>query len=147
MLYQLGPVRLDPQGISVDAMRRNGTGGLVAKPVMGGKQPKEATGEGEDDITLVGSFLPSRHDGMKLLETLRAMRKSNARFPVHRGDGYVFESWYAIKELSEEHDEIEGDGVGFIVTVTVVLEQAEMSHADGLNVISGIVNLFETLGL
>lgn len=146
MLYHLGPVKFETRGISVDAFKRNGTGGLVAKPVMGGKQTKEATGEGEDDLTLVCSYLPSRHDVAAQVEALWAMRKRNARFPVMRGDGYVFDSWYAIKDIGEEHEEIDGEGVGFVVTVTIVLEQAEMRQADGLNVISGLVSLFRALG-
>lgn len=147
MLYQLGAVQLDTRGISVDAFERTSTGGLVAKPTMGGRQRKEATGEGEDDISLVGTLLPSRIGGLDQLEALHAMRRRNARFPVLRGDGYVFESWYAIKELSEQHEEIERDGVGFIVTVRIVLEQADMGAGDGLNVISGLLSLFDALGV
>lgn len=145
MLYLLGAVALQSRGLSADAMERTGVGGLVAKPVMGGLQRKEATGEGEADITLTGTLLPSRIGGMTELETLDAMRRNNARFPLMRGDGYAY-GWYAIKELSERHEELERDGVGFIVSVRIVLEQADPLPGDGQQVISGLLSLFGALG-
>lgn len=145
MLYLLGAVALDSRGMSADVMERSGAGGLVAKPVMGGRQRKEATGEGDSDIVISGTLMPSRIGGMTAIEALDAMRRSNARFPVMRGDGYAF-GWYAIKELSERHEELERDGVGFIVSVRVVLEQADALPGDGQQVVSGLLSLFGALG-
>lgn len=146
MMYMLGAVSIDTKPFSADRVRRVSSGGLVAKPVMGGRQRKENTGEGEDDLIISGQLLPSRIGGLSELDTLHAMRRAAARFPVMRGDGYRFESWYAIKDMTEEHVDLEGDGVGFEVLYTLTLEQADERPGDGQSIISSLLSLFDLGG-
>ena len=145
MQYLLGAVALDTRPLSADSVRRTASGGLVAKPVIGGRQRKERTGEGEDDIVITGTALPTRTGGLDQLETLHAMRRAGARFPLMRGDG-VRPGWYAIKEIAEEHREIQRNGVGFEIAYTITLEQADEQPGDGLNVVGGLLSLFNALG-
>lgn len=142
MLYMLGPVQLDTGPISADAVSRVSTGGMVAKPVIGGLQRKEATGQGEDDLTITGTLAPYQIDGLTALEKLHEMRRQNARFPVMRGDGYRFPTWYAIREITETHENLTRDGLGFIVVFSVTLEQAEERAGDGQQVIASLLSLF-----
>lgn len=146
MLYMLGAVQLDTRPVSADSVQRLATGGLVAKPVMGGRQRKEATGEGEDELTIAGTLVPQRHGGLTELETLHEMRRQNARFPVMRGDGYRFPSWYAIKQISETHEDLTKEGLGFIISYSVTLEQAEERSGDGQAVIGALLSLFKLGG-
>lgn len=142
MLYMLGSVQLDTHPISADSVQRMSAGGLVAKPVIGSRQRKEFTGEGEDDITITGTLLPTRGDGMTALETLHEMRRQGARFPVMRGDGYRFPTWYGIKQITEAHQDLTRDGLGFIVTYSVTLEQADERAGDGQQVVFSLLSLF-----
>ncbi|TRL35484.1 phage tail protein [Rhizobium straminoryzae] len=146
MMYLLGAVMIDTKPFSADSVRRESTGSLVAKPVMGGRQRKENTGEGEDDLTISGQLLPSRIGGLTQLDMLHAMRRRGARFPVMRGDG-VRLGWYAIKSISEEHRALMSDGVGFELLYTVALEQADERPGDGQSVIGALLSLFSLGGV
>lgn len=146
MMYLLGAVMIDFKPFSADAIRRDSSGSLVAKPVMGGRQRKENVGEGEDDLTISGSLLPNRIGGLTQLEVLHSMRRNGARFPVMRGDGTRL-GWYAIKAMTEEHTDLMSDGVGFELQYTVVLEQAEERPGDGQSVIAGLLSLFSLNGV
>ena len=145
MQYLLGAVGIDTRPLSADSVRRQATGGLVAKPTMGGRQRKEKTGEGEDDITITGTLLPSRIGGLTELEALHAMRRASTRFPLMRGDGTRL-GWYAIKDITEDHREIGRDGVGFEVQYSVTMEQAGEEAGAAQSVISGLFSLFSALG-
>lgn len=147
MLYMLGAVTLDTNRISADSVQRVSNGGLVAKPVIGGRQRKEATGEGEDDITITGTLVPSRLGGLTSLETLQEMRRVNARFPLMRGDGYRFPSWYSIKQMTESHEDLTRDGLGFVIVYSVTLEQADERAGDGQQVIQSLLSLFNIAGV
>lgn len=145
MLYMLGAVQLDTKPISADSVSRVSTGGLVAKPVMGGRQRKEATGEGEDELTISGTLVPSIIGGLNELETLQEMRRQNARFPVMRGDGKAL-GWFSIKQMTEGHEDLTRDGLGFIVGYSVTLEQADAQSGDGQSIISALLSLFSIGG-
>jgi uncharacterized protein len=141
MMYLLGAVALDTRPLSADALTRTSSGSLVAKPVMGGRQRKENTGEGDDEITITGSLLPARIGGMSELEILHAMRRAGSRFPLMRGDGMAL-GWFAIKTMTEQHDDLQKNGVGFQVVYSVTLEQADPQTGDGQTVISALLSLF-----
>ncbi|UXS04480.1 phage tail protein [Agrobacterium tumefaciens] len=146
MMYFLGAVMIDAKPFSADAVRRDSSGSLVVKPVMGGRQRKENVGEGEDDLTLSGSLLPNRIGGLTQLEVLHSMRRNGARFPVMRGDGTRL-GWYGIKAMTEEHRDLMSDGVGFELLYTIVLEQADERPGDGQSVIGGLLSLFSLNGV
>jgi len=147
MLYMLGAVALDTNPISADSVQRVSNGALVAKPVMGGRQRKEMTGEGEDDITITGTLVPSRLGGLTSLETLQEMRRTGARFPLMRGDGYRFPTWYGIRQMTETHEDLTRDGLGFVVVYSVTLEQADERAGDGQQVIQSLLSLFNIAGV
>lgn len=141
MLYMLGALTIDTAPFSIDAMERNADASIVAKPVMGGAQPKEFTGEGEDDLTLSGTLLPAHLGGLDELDTLHAMRRAGMRFPLMRGDGYRF-GWYAITRITERHEQLSRSGVGYVVRHTVEMTRAEADAGAGQQVIAGLLSLF-----
>jgi phage protein U len=141
MLYMLGTLTVDTRPFSIDAMERASDASIVAKPVIGGAQPKEFTGEGEDDITISGEILPFHIGGLNHLETAHAMRKAGTRFPLLRGDGWA-PGWYAITKISEKHSELGRNGVGFKVAHSITMTKTGMDTATGYQVISGLLSLF-----
>lgn len=145
MLYMIGTLALDTHPLGIDAMSRDADASIVTKPLIGAAPAKEFTGDGEDDITLTGQLLPSRIGGLTALETLHQMRRSGARFPLMRGDGVRF-GWYAITKISEQHDDIGRDGVGFTVKVTIAMTRTQGTAGAGQQIISGLLSLFAALG-
>lgn len=145
MLYLLGAVTIDTKPFSIDSMERESGSSVASKPVMGGRERKEVTGEGEDTITLSGQLLPFRIGGMSELETLHDMRRKGQRFPLMRGDGYRF-GWYYISEIAETHSEIARNGVGHVIAHRITLNQADEDGGDGQQVISALLGLFGAIG-
>lgn len=141
----LGTVTIDTKPFSIDAMERSADASVVAKPVIGGRMPKEFTGEGEDDITLSGQILPLHIGGLDELETLHAMRRSGARFPVQRGDGWR-PGWYAITKITEQHSELSRDGVGYVVKHQITMTRVDEDAGAGQQIISALLNIFSAFG-
>lgn len=144
MLYMLGTVVIDTSPFSIDEMERTAEASIVAKPVIGGRQPKEFTGEGEDDIVLSGQLLPYHVGGLDELETLHEMRRQGARFPVQRGDGWR-PGWYAITRITESHRELSGDGVGYLIQHQISMTRVEADQGEGQQLVIGLINLFSAL--
>ena len=144
MLYMLGTVMVDTKPFSIDQMERVADASIVAKPVIGGLQPKEFTGEGEDEITLSGQILPYHVGGLDELELLHGMRRAGARFPLQRGDGWR-PGWYAITRIAESHSELSRDGVGFVVRHQITMIKVDADADVGQQVIFGLLNLFDAL--
>lgn len=144
MLYMLGSVTIDTKPFSIDEMERTADASIVSKAVIGGAQPKEFTGEGEDDITLSGQILPYHIGGLDELETLHEMRRTGARFPVQRGDGWR-PGWYSITRITESHRELSKDGVGYIVRHQISLTRTEPDTGAGQQTISGLISIFSAL--
>ena len=145
MLYMLGTVTIDTQPFSIDEMERSADASIVAKPVIGASPPKEFTGDGEDDITLSGQILPYHIGGLDELETLHEMRRSGARFPLQRGDGFR-PGWYAITKITERHSELSREGVGYVVRHQISLTKVEPDSGAGQQIISGLISIFTALG-
>lgn len=145
MLYLLGAVTIDTKPFSIDTMERESGVSVASKPVIGGRERKEFTGEGEDTITLSGQILPMRIGGLSELETLHEMRRKGQRFPLMRGDGFRF-GWYYIAEIAESHSELARNGVGHVVSHRIVLNQTEEEGGDGQQIISSLLGLFGAIG-
>lgn len=145
MLYLLGPVTIDTKTFGPEGFERTADGGLIAKPTMGGRQRKEMTGEGEDEIVITGRILPTRIGGLTELETLHEFRRQGTRFPLMRGDGFRY-GWYAVKRIVERHADLTKTGVGFTLDYEITLEPADEQTGDGQAVISSILSLFGALG-
>lgn len=141
MLYMLGTLTVDTRPFSIDTMDRNADASIVAKPVMGSFQPKEFTGEGEDEITISGQILPYHIGGLNELEVADEMRRRGTRFPLLRGDGKRL-GWYAITRLSERHEHLSHEGVGYVIKHTITMIKTDMDMGAGQQVISGLVSLF-----
>jgi len=142
MLYLLGTLRVDTRPFPIDSMERTADASIVSKPVIGAAQPKEFTGEGEDEITISGEILPHRIGGLNHLETAHEMRRAGTRFSLLRGDGWR-PGWYAITKINEKHSDLMRDGVGFKVAHTITMVKTGMDSGGGQQVISGLLNLFK----
>jgi uncharacterized protein len=144
MLYMLGTLTIDTTPFSIDAMERDSGSSIAIKPVMGRLQPKEFTGEGEDEITLSGQILPQVLGGMNEMETLQQMRVNGTRFPLMRGDGWR-PGWYVITHISERHREIQRNGVGFVIAHAITMIKTDPDTGSGGQIISGLIALFQAL--
>lgn len=142
MMYMLGTLTVDTKPFSIDSMERTADASIVSKPVIGGFQPKEFTGEGEDEITISGELMPFHIGGLNHLETAHEMRRAGTRFPLSRGDGKYF-GWYAISKMSEKHSELSRSGVGFKVAHTITMVKTGMDAGSGQQIISGLLSLFK----
>ncbi len=145
MLYMMGALALDTRPFNADKMTRDADASVVAKPLFGAFPAKEFTGEGEDDITLSGTLIPSKIGGLNELEIAHQMRRSGTRFPLMRGDGWRV-GWYAITKINEQHENLTRDGVGFSVQCTITMTKTAPDTGAGQQVISGLLSLFEALG-
>lgn len=141
MLYMLGTLSLLTGGMSIDAMERNTSASIATKPLIGAYQAHEFTGEGDEEITLSGQILPQVLGGMNELETLHQMRRAGTRFPVLRGDGWR-PGWFVITAISEQHREIVGNGVGFVVQHSITMVRTEADAGSGQQIVSGLLALF-----
>lgn len=144
MLYMLGTLTLDTRPFNADAMDRQATADLAAKPVIGGLEPSEFMGEGLDEITLSGQLLPAKIGGLTELEAAHQMRRTGARFPVMRGDGTRL-GWFAISRITERHADLLRSGVGFTVQYDIVMKKVRQDAGAGAGVISGLLSLFDAL--
>ncbi len=145
MLYQLGAVTIDTAPFSIDSFERDSGASIVSKPVIGGRERKEFTGEGDDTITLSGQILPFNVGGLTELEVLQDMRRRGQRFPLMRGDGYRF-GWYALTEITESHTELDRNGIGHVVNHKLTMQQCDFDTGDGQQVVSALLGLFGVLG-
>tara|TARA_R110002020_G_scaffold467027_4_gene690223 strand:+ start:35972 stop:36421 length:450 start_codon:yes stop_codon:yes gene_type:complete len=143
-LYVLGGVVMDTRPFNADKFDRTASADLVQKAVMGGLQPSEFMGEGEDALTITGQLLPFKTGGLTELDVIDEMRRTGARFPVMRGDGKRLGT-YAITGLTERHDELMRNGVGFTVQYSVSLRKVQQDY-DGSGLIAALISIFETLG-
>ena len=144
MLYMIGALQFDTRPFNVDAFERKAGADLATKPVMGGREPTEFTGEGADEITLSGQLLPTKIGGLAQLEVAHEMRRRGARVPVMRGDGARLGT-FAIIDMNEKHGELLASGVGFTVDYSIKLRRVQEDAGDGSQVIAGLLSLFGAL--
>lgn len=142
-LYILGGVVMDTRPFNADKFDRTASADLVEKAVMGGLKPSEFMGEGEDNLTITGQLLPLKTGGLAEFEMLDEMRRTGARFPVMRGDGKRLGT-YAITDISERHDQLMRDGVGFTVKYSVSMRKVQAGY-DGGAIVAALISIFEAL--
>ena len=143
-LFVLGAVVMDTRPFNADKFDRTASADLVSKAVMGGLKPSEHMGEGDDEITITGQLLPFKTGGLAEFDVLDEMRRTGARFPLLRGDGKR-SGTYAITSLSERHDHLMRNGVGFTVKYSVSMRKVQDDY-DGGALIAGLISIFESLG-
>jgi hypothetical protein len=142
-LYVLGGVVMDTRPFNADTFDRSASADLVEKAVMGGLKPSEFMGEGEDTLTITGQLLPFKTGGLAEFDVLDEMRRTGARFPVMRGDGKRLGT-YAITQLSERHNLLMKNGVGFTVQYSVSLRKTQADY-DGGAIIAALISIFDSL--
>lgn len=142
-LYVLGGVVMDTRPFNADTFDRTASADLVQKAVMGGLEPLEFMGEGEDALTIAGQLLPFKTGGLTEFDVLDEMRRTGARFPVMRGDGKRLGT-YSITGLSERHAQLMRNGVGFTVQYSVSLRKVQADY-DGGAIIAALISIFEAL--
>lgn len=143
MLYSIGALTLDTRPFSIDKMQRNAMADFAEKPVIGGMKPREFTGEGDDRMTLSGQLLPFKTGGLTELEMAHGFRRSGQALPVLRGDG-ARPGWFVIESITEDHEDLMRDGVGFFVKHTIVLVKVPSEGASPA-IIGTILSLFGLL--
>jgi phage protein U len=143
MLYSIGSLTLDTRPFSVDEMQRSASADFATKPLIGTMQGREFMGEGEDKITLSGQILPFKIGGLTELEMAHSFRISGQKLPVLRGDGKRM-GWFVIESISETHQDLMRDGVGFFVKHSITLVKVAPEGASPA-ILGTILSLFGLL--
>lgn len=150
MLYQIGPVTISTFPLSTTGVERQDGADFAVHDLLGRRKGREHVGDGDDFITMRGSILPFRPmlDGRRELEMLRGSMKSGEPQLVMRGDGRNM-GWYVIESLSEQHVEIQWNGVGFRIDVEWKLTKVSDADAKaddgtdtGQSLIGALISLF-----
>ncbi len=141
MLYHVGPVQMDTRPFNTDKFDRRASADIASKPVIGGLKPKESMGEGDETITFSGQLLPSKIGGLTELEAIDQLRREGEALPVMRGDGKSL-GWYKIEQVSESHEHLDREGVGFVVKHRIRLTKCEPDTGAAGAVIGMILSIF-----
>ena len=145
MLYQIGLLSFQTNAFSIDRVRRNTRADFAVKPVVGGRKPRGAIGPGDDGLTLSGTLLPFRLGGLTELDIAHGMLASQIAQPVMRGDGKSLD-YHVLEDIEEDHQEIEENGVGFVIGYTIKTQKVPPpSTADAAAIVGGLVSLFRVL--
>lgn len=120
MLFTVGAVMFRGNaGPSLEKFGRKTTGQLADKGLIGGLPGHEWTGWAAE-MTLSGTVLPFHLGGLGDVEDLHGYAAGGQKVPVIRGDG-KFLGWYGVASVSEQHQMLARDGVGYDVSWDVSL--------------------------
>ena len=144
MLYLLGALEFSTGPFSLNSFGRDAGADLVSKAVMGGLQPSEFTGEGEDIVSIAGQLLPFHLGGLSELEKAHDMRVNGVRFPLMRGDGNRLGT-YAFTRISETHEEISFGGVGFVIKHRMKLRKVQEDDTGDQQAVTDLMSIFDIL--
>ncbi len=144
MLYILGALQMDTFPFNVDQVSISAKADWAKKPVMGGIKPGEFMGDGGKTINLSGHLLPIRIGGLTELEIADQMRRTGQVFPVMRGDGKPLGNYF-IKSSKQTHKELERDGVPFVISYQIGLEQLPDETPTSADLIPDLISVFDLL--
>lgn len=144
MLYKVGPISIDTRPFNADSVSRDASADIARKPTIGGLKPKEFMGQGDDNLRLSGQLLPTKIGGLSELGAIDSFRLSGTPLPVVRGDG-VSLGWYMITGLSERHNDLMANGVGFVVRYNLKLTKSS-PNASSFELVSTIISIFDISG-
>ncbi|WP_208990814.1 phage tail protein [Pseudovibrio sp. Tun.PSC04-5.I4] len=133
---------MDTFPFNADRVSISGKADTAKKAVIGGIKPGEFTGDGGKTINISGQLLPTKIGGLTELQIADVMRSTGEVFPVMRGDGVRLGN-YSIKSTSETHKELDRDGVGFVVTYRLALQQEPDETPHSLNLVSNLLSVFD----
>ncbi|SNY94048.1 hypothetical protein SAMN04515647_4373 [Cohaesibacter sp. ES.047] len=140
----IGAVSVDTKPFPADSFSRSSTATWAEKAVMGTLPPSEFMGEGPESLSLSGKLLPYKLGGLSELDTLRSYLKKGEVVPVMRGDG-VRLGTYALTDISEKHDHLQREGVGFVIGYSLSLKKMPETGAGQQQTVDGLLSLFEGL--
>ncbi|MBN9033310.1 MAG: hypothetical protein BGO05_05515 [Rhizobiales bacterium 63-7] len=126
MLYMLGPLKIEVWPFNVENVDELGGTDFAIKPIAGAEQPAEYVGEGANELRLDGKIWPSERDGdaaLTSLEVLTQMRVSGRPQYLMRGDGRAM-GWYSVMSVAVRSSNLERDGIGRKVSVTIELRRS-----------------------
>lgn len=139
MLYQFGPIQFDVWPFNAHEVNRESGYDFAEHPVVGAQPPLEATGPGQDRITLIGRLFPLKLGGLTHLEALRKLAEAQSAQPLMRGDG-VAHGWRVISGLSERASYLDSRGVGQLIEFEA--EFRLTAKPTGAGWYAGLVSLF-----
>ncbi|WP_319568388.1 phage tail protein [Cohaesibacter marisflavi] len=144
MLYIIGAVTVDTFPFSAEQVERSYSATWAEKAVMGRMPPSEFMGEGPESLSLSGKLLPFKLGGMTQLEALKSYMSAGTVVPVMRGDGARLGN-FAVTAISESHDHLQKNGVGFVVSYRLSLKKMAGSGVGSLLTVEGLLSLFSSL--
>lgn len=135
-LFRHGPLVGEVQPVSVFGMTRRRGPSLVRKPVFGGLQPTEKTGENDDLITLSLRLFPEMWGGVDMLEAYAPVVNAGLALPLVQG-GRKNLGFFKCENFEQTDSEIGVYGTGRIIEVTLDFVRAEPDRSPG-----GIAQVF-----
>lgn len=136
ILYQHGPLVGQVQPVSVFGMSRRRGLSLVRKPVFGGLQPTEKTGENDDLITLSLRLYPGMWGGETMIEAYAQAHQAGIAMPLMRG-GRTHLGFFKCENFDRTDSEIGVYGTGQVIEVVIELVRAEPDRSP-----AGIAQVF-----
>lgn len=139
MLMMLGPVQFKVQPFNLTETTHSHGATHVEKPVIGGRQPVEFTGEDTESWSFRANLFPQKFGGESALTMLKLMSKSGLPQYMLRGDGSLM-GWMAVTSVTERSSYLDASGVGKVVEVDLSLIRTGRPTATGYY--EGLKSLF-----
>lgn len=140
LLMMWGPVAFSIAPLNADRISIDNDTVFAAHAVAGSPPVYEHTGEGERSITIRGAVFPEHLGGLANLEMLETLREQGEPQHLIRGDGRMM-GWCILDKVSQEHEHLNGMGVGRAISYTLKLQRCEppQSYGSIFNIISGLL--------
>lgn len=139
MLMLIGPVLFKVQPFNLTDAAHSYGASHVEKPVMGGRQPFEFTGEDTESWSFRAVLFPQKFGGESALTLLKLMSRSGLPQYMLRGDGSLM-GWMVVTAVTERSSYLDASGVGRVIEVDISLNRSEAPSARGY--FEGLQGLF-----
>ena len=139
MLMLIGPVKFKVAPFSLHETTHGHGARFAVKPVIGGRQPLEYTGDDAETWNISARLFPQKFGGESALTMLAVMRRSGLPQYMMRGDGLLM-GWVAVTSVTERSSYLDASGVGKMIEVDLSLTRTQAPTAAGYY--DGLKNLF-----
>lgn len=138
MLMLIGPVQFEIEPFNLTETTHSHGASHVRKPVIGGRQPLEFTGEDPETWSLRAVLFPQKFGGESALTVLRLLTRSGIPQYMFRGDGALM-GWVTLDSVTERSSYLDASGVGRMIEVDISVTRSHAPTAPGyFSALSGL---------
>ncbi|MGA0615955.1 phage tail protein [Paracoccus sp. KR1-242] len=139
MLMLLGPLLFEVQPFNLTDATHSYGASHVEKPVLGGRQPLEYTGEETESWSFRAILFPQVFGGEDGLTLLKIMSRSGLPQYMMRGDGSMM-GWMVVTSVTERSSYLDRSGVGKVIEIDINVSRSDAPTAQGY--FEGLQGLF-----